>query len=63
MTETSTPGGLPTSLEGHTIPEDRLAQIRAHTADLARTALAVSRELPFEADIADFVAVLEREAE
>jgi hypothetical protein len=52
---------LPRSIEGHTIPEPRLALIRPHVATLAETALAVSKELPFQADIGDFVAVLEKE--
>lgn len=52
---------MPKSLEGHTIPEERLASIRPLVTVLAETALKVSRELPFQADAADFVAVLERE--
>lgn len=52
---------LPTSLEGHTIPEQRLAAIRPVAADLARSMLAVSQGLPFQADAADFVRVLETE--
>jgi len=52
---------LPKSLEGHTIPEERLTQIRAHAAELSVTALAVSKELPFQADFGDFVRVLESE--
>ena len=52
---------LPKSLEGHAIPEERLASIRPLVVALAETALKVSRELPFQADAADFVAVLERE--
>ena len=52
---------LPTSLEGHTIPEQRLAAIRPVAADLARSMLAVSQGLPFQADAADFVRVLKTE--
>lgn len=54
---------LPQSLEGHTVPEDRLEQINLLVADLAKSALVVSRDLPFQADAADFIAVLEREGE
>ncbi len=66
MPEAKSPGAdtaLPKSLEGHTIPEERLAQIRPLVAELAKTALAVSRELPFQADAADFIGVLEAEAD
>ena len=52
---------MPRSLEGHVIPPDRLAQILPLVADLAATALAVSRDLSFQADAADFVHVLETE--
>ena len=52
---------LPTSLEGHTIPEQRLSAIRPLVADLARSMLAVSQSLPFQADAADFVRELENE--
>lgn len=55
------PSELPRSLEGHDIPAERLAAIRPLVADLAATALAVSRGLPFQADAADFVRVLEAE--
>jgi hypothetical protein len=51
------------SLEGHVVPKERLELIRPHVAALAATALAVSDELPLQADAADFVAVLEREGE
>lgn len=52
---------LPKSLEGHSVPEERLAQIQPLVAELAKTALAISQELPFQADAADFIAVLEAE--
>ena len=52
---------LPKSLDGHTIPDARLAAIRPLVASLAETALAVSQQLPFQADAADFVRVLETE--
>ncbi len=55
------PLALPKSLEGHTIPPERLELIEAHIAGLAATALAVSDELPLQADAGDFVAALEAE--
>jgi hypothetical protein len=51
----------PVSLTGHTVPPERLSIIKAHVEALARTALRVSDELPLEADVHDFVCVLERE--
>jgi hypothetical protein len=54
---------LPTSLTGHSVPEERLALIRPHIAMLAEAALATSNELPLEADAGDYVAVIEREGE
>ena len=59
----STDAALPTSLQGHAIPELRLAAIRPLVADLARSMLAVSQDLPFQADAADFVRVLETEGD
>ncbi len=61
--QSATEAALPVSLEGHTIPEQRLAAIRPLVADLARSMLAVSADLPFQADAADFVRVLESEGD
>ncbi len=66
MAETKPAGAgkdAPRSLQGHTVPEERMASIRPLVAMLAETALRVSQELPFQADAADFVAVLEREGD
>jgi hypothetical protein len=65
MPDPTKPGeaALPASLEGHTIPEQRLAAIRPLVADLSRAMLAVSQTLPFQADAADFVRVLETEGD
>ena len=52
---------LPKSLEGHTIPKERLDLIAPFVAMLSETALKVSDTLPLEADFADFVRVLESE--
>ena len=52
---------LPQSLEGHTIPQDRLELIAGHMQGLAAAALAVSDQLPLQADIGDFAAILEAE--
>jgi hypothetical protein len=52
---------LPQSLKGHAIPPERLELIAPHMEGLAATALAVSDELPLQADVGDFVAVLEAE--
>ncbi len=52
---------LPKSLEGHSIPQERLAAIRPLIAGLSETMLTVSAALPFQADYADFVRVLEQE--
>jgi hypothetical protein len=52
---------LPKSLEGHTIPKERLELIRLHMLALASTALKVSDTLPLSADPSDFVRVLESE--
>jgi hypothetical protein len=51
----------PTSLQGHDIPPERLALITPHIKALAETALAISNELPLQADAADFAATLEAE--
>ncbi len=53
----------PRSLEGHTVPEERLALIKAHMAVLSAVALEISDTLPLQADAGDFVATLEREGE
>ena len=55
------PQSRPVSLEGHDIPAERLALILPHVRLLAETALAVSNELPLQADAADFAATLEAE--
>jgi hypothetical protein len=52
---------LPKSLEGHTIPKERLELILPHMLALANTALAVSDTLPLGADASDFIRVLETE--
>jgi hypothetical protein len=52
---------LPTSLEGHTIPEERLKLIAPHILALAKTALQVSDALPLSAEASDFIRVLESE--
>ena len=54
---------MPLSLEGHDVPPDRLLLIAPHIQALAATALAVSDELPLQADTGDFAATLEAEAE
>jgi hypothetical protein len=51
----------PVSLEGHTIPEERLSLIAPHMRALSQTAQTVSDLLPLQADAADFVAALEAE--
>jgi len=56
------PAALPKSLEGHVILPDRLSMIAPHVAMLAATALAVGNELPLQADIGDYVRVLDQEA-
>jgi hypothetical protein len=53
----------PRSLGDHVIPEDRVTLIRQHIAMLSETALVVSEDLPFTADLSDLVRVLENEAE
>ncbi len=57
------PALLPQSLQGYDIPEERLALIRPHMAALAATALAVSDDLPLQADGGDFAATLDAEQE
>ncbi len=54
---------LPQSLGDHVVPEERARLIREHMAMLGRTALAVSDQLPFQADTSDFLRVLESDAE
>lgn len=51
----------PTSLQGHDVPPERLALILPHVRSLSETALAISDQLPLEADAGDFVATLEAE--
>jgi len=53
----------PPSLEGHVIPEERLAQIGPLMVALSATAIAVSDLLPLAADAGDFAATLEAEPE
>jgi len=57
------PSIQPKSLEGHAVPDDRLALIAAHMKLLGAAALEASDTLPLEADGGDFVATLEREGE
>lgn len=52
---------LPKSLEGHTIPTERLELIHLHILALASTALRISDALPLGADVSDFIRVLEAE--
>lgn len=51
---------LPESLQGHEVPDERLALIRTHVTMLAETARTVSDRLPLGADGYDVIAVLER---
>ena len=57
----SPPLALPVSLTGHDVPPERLSLILPHMQTLASTALAVSDELPLQADVGDFAAALEAE--
>jgi hypothetical protein len=59
--ELSQASRIPTSLQGHDVPPERVALIGPHIKSLAETALAISNELPLQADAADFVATLEAE--
>ena len=52
---------LPKSLEGHTIPQERLDIIIPFVEALSETARKVGDTLPLEADAADFIRVLESE--
>jgi hypothetical protein len=52
---------LPKSLEGHTIPKERLELIAPIIDALAETALKVNDTLPLGANEADFIRVLETE--
>lgn len=63
MTEAQRTPPSPKSIEGHTVPPERMAMIEPHMAILAAAALEVSDMLPLQADAADFVAVLEAEAD
>ena len=56
------PPAQPASLTGHTVPPERLDQIRPHIDLLAKTALMVSDQLTLDADASDFVAALEEGA-
>ena len=51
----------PASLGPHAVPPDRLDAIVPHAARLAEAARVIGDALPFYADAADFVAVLESE--
>jgi hypothetical protein len=53
----------PPSLGTHVVPPERLELIKAHIAILAATAIGVSDMLPLEADVSDFIAVVEAEVE
>lgn len=55
------PPKLPKSLEGHTLPQERLEVILPFVEALSETALKVGDTLPLEADPADFIRVLESE--
>ncbi len=52
---------LPKSLEGHTIPQERLDIILPFVNALSETAVRIGDTLPLEADPADFIRVLESE--
>jgi hypothetical protein len=53
----------PTSLTGHVVPTERLELIHPHMATLAQMALKVSDMLPLSADVGDFAATLNRDAQ
>ncbi|HUS96396.1 MAG TPA: hypothetical protein VMX97_06635 [Hyphomicrobiaceae bacterium] len=53
----------PASLGSHEIPDDRAALIREHIAMLSATALRVSDDVPYTADVTDLIRVLEQEPE
>jgi hypothetical protein len=55
------PAPLSKSLEGYTIPKERLDLIPPHILALSRTALRVSETLPLNAEASDFIRVLETE--
>jgi len=61
-TEPENTPAQPASLEGHTVPPERMAQILPHVRTLSQAARRIDDELPFQADAADFVKVLETEA-
>jgi len=54
---------MPKSLEGHTIPQERLDVILPFVTALSETAVRIGDTLPLEADPADFIRVLESEGE
>lgn len=54
---------MPKSLEGHTIPQERLEVVLPFVSALSETAVRVGDTLPLEADPADFIRVLESERE
>ena len=54
---------LPKSLEGHTIPKERLDVVLPFVSMLSETAVRIGDTLPLEADPADFVRALESEGE
>lgn len=53
----------PRSLAGHTVPEERRTLIMSHIEALSTTALAINDTLPLEADVSDYIAVIEAEVE
>ena len=58
----SASGMAPKSLQGHTIPPERMALIVPHVALLAETALAINDTLPLQADASGYARVLDEEA-
>jgi hypothetical protein len=53
----------PASLGPHVVPPERLSGIVPHAKRLGEAAREIGDDLPFEADAADFLAVLEAEGE
>jgi len=54
---------LPRSLDGHTVPQERLDIILPFVEALAETAVKVGDTLPLDADASDMIRVLESEGE
>lgn len=52
---------LPRSLDGHTIPKERLDIILPFVEALSETAVKVGDTLPLDADASDMIRVLESE--